>query len=121
MILRPMADRRERPLERVEALDELDEALIDAQVIRRIPARDEHADVVLWPDLVDSLVGLDLLLPSVPLQLHAGLWRDDVDLVPFLADAVVRDAELRVLEPIAEQAGDFPLCHGVPPCGARQI
>src|SRR5712672_456933 len=75
--LRPVADRRERPLERIEPLDELDEALIDAQVIRRIPAGDEQADVVLWPDLIDSLVGLDLLLPSVPLQLHAGLRPDD--------------------------------------------
>src|SRR6267143_1509729 len=110
--LGPVADRRQGPLERVEALDELDEARVDAQVVRRVPAGDEQAEVVLGSDLVDALVGLDLFLPPVPLELHAGLRPDDVDLVSFFAHPVVGNAELRVLESIAQQAGDFPSCHG---------
>src|SRR5712691_5000695 len=113
--LRSVADRGERTLQRVEALDELDEPRVDAQVVRRVPARDEQADVILRPDLVDALVGLDRLLAPVALQLHAGLGPDDVDLVALLAHAVIRDAELRVLEPRSEQASNLPLCHGVPP------
>src|SRR5690348_8759975 len=47
--LRTVADRRQRALRGVEPLDEVDEPLVDAQVIRRLAARDEQAQVVLRP------------------------------------------------------------------------
>src|SRR5437763_9682000 len=113
--LRSMAHRGQRPLQRVEPLHEIDEPLVGAQMVRRLAAGDEQPDVILGTDLVDPLVCFDGLLALVALQLLPGLGADDVDLVALLAQPVIRNAELGILEPRAKQTGKFPLCHLEPP------
>src|SRR5581483_2035093 len=102
-----VADGRDQLAALLESLDEVDHALVDAEVIGRLAAGDEQGVVVLGAHLVDRLLGLDLFLPLVALELLAGLHADDVDLVALLLEAVVRDAELGILETLTQNTGDL--------------
>src|SRR5438128_3788733 len=104
--LRAMADRRDRLPRLIELLHELDHPPVGAQVIRRLTAGDEQGVVVLRLDLIDRFLDLHLLLALVALQLLTGLHTDDVDLVALLLQPVVRNAELRVLETLSQDASD---------------
>src|SRR6266850_767954 len=81
-----------------------------SRVVRRVAARNQQRVVVVGPRLIDRLLRLDLLLAFVALQLLAGLQADDVDLVAFLLEAVIGNAELGILEVHAQHASDLHRC-----------
>src|ERR1041384_2521381 len=107
--LRPMADRRDELAGLVEPLHEVDDALVDPQVVGRLAAGDQQRVVVVGRCVVDREIHLRLLLALVAFELFAGLPADDVDAVALLLQAIVRHAELGILETLAQQTRDLHL------------